>query len=211
MFLRFNYINNLIIPGADTRASTPLHIASSPGSPSEIYLHIEGNIFEGHDDQTADNRLFIDRRVFDGQTRVRVVDRPYELPPVATHPAAALPGIVLPTVGASLPTRDAIDTRYIHDVITRDGRIIDTQTELGGWPELKTAPHAVDTDGDGMPDSWETRHAFDPRNPADGAQDADGDGYTNVEEYLNNTHPRAPLDYTKAENNVDTTHATPKL
>ena len=43
----------------------------------------------------------------------------------------------------------------------------------------------VDTDGDGMPDEWETRHGLDPQNPADGAADANKDGYTNVEDYLN--------------------------
>ncbi|MFK7999980.1 MAG: hypothetical protein AB8H86_10295 [Polyangiales bacterium] len=44
-------------------------------------------------------------------------------------------------------------------------------------------PYA-DTDGDGMPDAWESANGFDP-DVDDGAGDADDDGYTNLEEFLN--------------------------
>ena len=42
----------------------------------------------------------------------------------------------------------------------------------------------VDTDHDGIPDTWEKAHGLDPNNPADGAVIA-ANGYTNVENYLN--------------------------
>jgi len=58
---------------------------------------------------------------------------------------------------------------------------------------------AVDRDGDGMPDSWETAHGFDPDNPADGALDADSDGLTNLQEYLAGTDPRDALSYLKVD------------
>jgi hypothetical protein len=51
---------------------------------------------------------------------------------------------------------------------------------------------AQDTDGDGMPDVWETAHGFNPFDPSDAAQDADGDGKSNLEEYLAGTDPRNP-------------------
>lgn len=47
----------------------------------------------------------------------------------------------------------------------------------------------VDTDGDGMPDDWETQYGFNPANPADASQDADGDGATNLQEYQAGTNP----------------------
>jgi hypothetical protein len=47
----------------------------------------------------------------------------------------------------------------------------------------------VDTDGDGMPDGWETQFGLDPNNPNDTNADADGDGVTNLQEYLAGTHP----------------------
>jgi len=62
---------------------------------------------------------------------------------------------------------------------------------------LQTRADLPDTDGDGMPDQWEVRNNFDPRNPADGGvmsaahrcvndgptNDADGDGLCNAFEY----------------------------
>ncbi len=48
----------------------------------------------------------------------------------------------------------------------------------------------LDTDGDGMPDSWETANGFDRFNPADAALDHDGDGLTNIQESQMGTDPR---------------------
>ena len=81
--------------------------------------------------------------------------------------------------------------------------ILETPADVGGWPEYKAAAIPADTDKDGMPDEWETKHGLNPKNAADAAEDADGDGYTNVEEYLNDTDPRRFVDYTRAENNVN--------
>jgi uncharacterized protein YkwD len=45
-----------------------------------------------------------------------------------------------------------------------------------------------DTDGDGMPDSWETANGLNPL-VNDAAQDKDGDGATNLQEYRAGTNP----------------------
>ncbi|HET6162537.1 MAG TPA: pectate lyase, partial [Planctomycetota bacterium] len=66
-----------------------------------------------------------------------------------------------------------------------DGRIIDSPQQVGGWPEMKSAPAPADADSDGMPDAWESAHGLDPKDAADAAKDRDGDGYSNVEEWLN--------------------------
>ncbi|MEW6681845.1 MAG: FG-GAP-like repeat-containing protein, partial [Nitrospirota bacterium] len=55
---------------------------------------------------------------------------------------------------------------------------------------------SVDTDGDGLPDSWEIQYGLNPNdatgsNGADG--DPDGDGLTNLQEYQGGTDPTALL------------------
>ncbi|MDQ5979450.1 MAG: Polysaccharide lyase, partial [Verrucomicrobiota bacterium] len=75
--------------------------------------------------------------------------------------------------------------------------------EVGGWPDYAGTPY-VDTDGDGLPDTWETAHGLNPNDPADASSDLNGDGYTNIEDFLNGLDPRAPKqDWTDLKNNED--------
>jgi hypothetical protein len=77
--------------------------------------------------------------------------------------------------------------RIVEEVTSGKGHILNSQAEVGGWPDLQSGAVPRDSDGDGMPDDWERRHGLNPDNPADGAQDGNGDGSTNVEEYLNDS------------------------
>lgn len=109
---------------------------------------------------------------------------PISFPAVTRDPAPRAYEKVLAGAGASL-RRDSVDARIVDSVRTGTGRLIDSQGEVGGWPELAAGTPWVDGDGDGMPDAWEARHRLDPRDPADGHADRDGDGYTELEEWLN--------------------------
>ncbi|MEO2006493.1 MAG: hypothetical protein ABGY41_20620 [Candidatus Poribacteria bacterium] len=75
-----------------------------------------------------------------------------------------------------------------------------TTSDVGGWPELRTAP--APTDGDGMSEDWEGRYGFGPNDASDGSTDKDGAGYTDVEECLNGTDPTEFVDYMRPENNI---------
>lgn len=50
-----------------------------------------------------------------------------------------------------------------------------------------------DSDGDGLPDDWETDNGLDPQDPSDGTDDDDDDGATNFEEYRAGTNPQDAL------------------
>ena len=54
---------------------------------------------------------------------------------------------------------------------------------------VRNAMPFEDTDGDGMPDVWETAYGLDPDDDTDAAGDLDSDGLTNLEEYGNGTNP----------------------
>ena len=98
-------------------------------------------------------------------------------------PVSKLTDKVLATVGASKPSRDAVDLRIVGSVRDKTGYPVNTS---GPWPDLATGAPAAppDSDHDGMPDAWETAHGLNPSDPADGAATATN-GYTHVENYLN--------------------------
>ena len=174
-----NYVGNYIRPGPSSRAQAPITV----GDKSELQFFVEGNIFEGNAALTQDNTRFFQPEQF--RSQVRTVGRAFAAPAVSTVPADQVLERVLASVGASLPVRDAADLRLVEHVRNRQGKLIDSQAEVGGWPVLKSGSPARDSDADGMPDEWETRNGLNPRNAADGAADANSDGYTNLEEYLN--------------------------
>lgn len=55
-----------------------------------------------------------------------------------------------------------------------------------------TAASGTDSDGDGMPNDWETANELDPEDPTDAPLDADGDGLSNYQEFLAGTDPQDP-------------------
>lgn len=188
-----NLINNYFKPGPETDTAA-LPIAMKTLVPKKAHGYMAGNVFEGRDDFTRDNYAAVDFTRWLGQGKYRYdgtlddwrVAQPFEIGDYApeTQSAAEAYELVLARAGAAL-RRDAVDLRVVEHVRNGQGRLIDSQDEVGGWPALNTAPAPVDTDRDGMPDAWETSRRLDPDCASDGNDDRDRDGYTNLEEYLN--------------------------
>jgi pectate lyase len=224
-----NVINNYYKPGPatnDDMSSTIARIEErdmySPGrrfEPGNWFpnagkrpgkWYVAGNYFDGSPAVTADNWQGMKSEGRESANESARVLTPFEAWPVKQQTAQEAFDTVLKLAGATLPKRDAVDTRVTEMVrtgktITKNGIVADPK-EVGGYPEYKFDPATVpvDTDDDGMNDEWEKAHGLDANSAADGSVDTDNDGYTNVEEYLNGTDPQQKIDYTNLGNNIDT-------
>jgi beta-xylosidase/pectate lyase len=187
--LSVNYVNNYIRPGPNSNRSRGIIVFTDT---AEASYFVEGNVVEGRDDWTADNTKLFDRVERDGKRLVSVAATPFEAPPVTTTGARQALADVAAGVGATLPRRDAVDARIVQSIERRGGTVIDSQVEVGGWPEYRTGQAPMDLDRDGMPDGWERSRGLNPLSPSDASRLATPGGYTNIEVYLNELAARRP-------------------
>ena len=144
----------------------------------------------------------------DGVDCIRIkVDGPCPIGDITTHSAEVTYDKVISYAGASL-YRDAVDARYIEE--TKDGVVTYTGTKTGikgivdvindpegeqndkcpSFPTLASETRSADfdTDGDGMPDEWETANGLNPNDASDAKTitlDNVKGWYTNLEVYMN--------------------------
>ncbi len=186
--LMMNYVGNWLRPLAYSKLKT---VAFSPGGLGQK-LYLDGNFYSGSPEGTRDNWLLI--KPPDGSTAAQArqalrAEHPFPTCTVTTESAEDAYQRILKHAGAVLPARDAVDRRLIEDVRLGQGRVINSQTDVGGWPELASAAPPTDSDADGMPDEWEQKFGLNPNVADSSAHDTDGDGYPDVEEFLNGTNP----------------------
>lgn len=168
--------------------------------------YVSGNVNAKYSEVTSDNWTYgmynqisnssVDNTFTETTRDTMRIERPIAYGYVTTHTAQKAYEMVTRYAGASLH-RDSHDLYITEDVKTgtakysgagQEGKgFINSQDDAGGWPELATAEAPADTDGDGMPDEWETRYGLDPNNAADGSVcSLDEKGYyTNLEIYCN--------------------------
>jgi hypothetical protein len=180
---RYNMVNNYYKPGPATKHKHPWMV--NPSSPYGQFF-IAGNTLQGNTEATVDNWKAIKAEHPDSAR----VTRAFDVTAVQIQPVDQAFELVLHKAGASY-RRDAVDQRVVQEV--REGKapngakkngIIDSQDEVGGWPELKSSPAPQDADADGMPDAWETQHKLNPQDAADAMLPAPGSHYVNLEVYL---------------------------
>ncbi|WJS93812.1 pectinesterase family protein [Flavobacterium johnsoniae] len=209
--MNVNLVNNYWKPGPGTSNSTKERILSTGRSldtTSPLYgiwgkYFVDGNYVVGSERATQDNWTYGVYSQFHGsQLPVSDADKaalkisaPHAFGEITTHSATKAYELVLENAGSNL-YRDAVDKRAVDD--TRSGTAsimnggngstngyIDTPSATGGWPVLPSGEAPVDTDGDGMPDKWETEKGLNPASSADGNLKTIDGRYTNVEVYIN--------------------------
>ena len=114
---------------------------------------------------------------------------------------------IVDSVGPSLPARDEVD-KYLIDELTSYGKLgstdgISDETTLphGGTGTLYTGTKPKDSDGDGMPDEWETANGLNPQK--DDAMTIAANGYANIENYVFSIDRAYP--YVKNPSNLQVT------
>ncbi|MDE7418774.1 MAG: fibronectin type III domain-containing protein [Muribaculaceae bacterium] len=183
---------NYWITGPWKQAAYPL-----VGGNSNFKYFAEGNWYDSNIDGVLDGHEMSDEEYAkSGGARVNTTDdlvsrgAPKGVPEIAgrmTAPEAL--EYVLAYGGASLPVRDEVD-QYLIDELSSFGSFGTT----GGITTEKALPHKgtgklfggykpLDSDGDGIPDEWETANGLDPQDAKDAAAIAEN-GYANIENYV---------------------------
>ncbi|WP_308991063.1 pectate lyase [Mariniflexile litorale] len=206
--MNVNITNSYYKPGpVTTKTQRIASLDKNKVSGTEVYdiwgkFYIHGNYVEGSTQTTGDNWSYGVFNQFhssygtvseEDKTAMRLVEPLSINNNVNTHTALVAYDKVLAYGGASLK-RDAIDLRITEEVKTKtytyEGSngstkgIIDSQGDVGGWPELKSEAAPVDTSGDGMPDAWKESKKLKVADNNPNGNDL-STGYDNIEVYIN--------------------------
>ena len=132
-FLEMNYVGNVVQPLGYAR--DPECAFNVGGTNARIYAAGNARLAEGKRQPVADEGLCASRGVAQDEIgRTVRVDVPFPAPAVTPTPAESLKAALLADVGATRPARDAVDARILGLVERGEGRLIDSQAEVGGWP-----------------------------------------------------------------------------
>jgi hypothetical protein len=177
-----NLINNLHIPGNDSRNSRyPILLKDN------VKVYAKGNVNNFREDNSLPEIYAIGARKapFNSMANpANLTNQPFDYPLADTNlvqPEKLLPMV---TNSAGAFKKDEVDLRIVSDIKNGTGHIIDSPSEVGGYPSLAKGLPYTDTDQDGMSDDWERDHNLDPNDPDDGKADFNEDGFTNLEDFL---------------------------
>lgn len=202
--MNVNIINNYYKPGSASLNKKRIAAIDKNQKPdTEVYniwgkYYISGNISEGNPEVTADNW---ENGVFNQMKSYNLtkadknsikINQPHDIQNnVKTDLPKDAYEKILQIGGASF-VRDKVDLRVLKDIkngtFTYQGSlgskngIIDSQKDVGGFPELKMGKVSVDSDNDGMPDEWEIRHHLNPNKYDANGRDLNKN-YDNIEVY----------------------------
>ncbi|MDR2937865.1 MAG: polysaccharide lyase [Prevotellaceae bacterium] len=234
----YNVMNNYFKPGPVTKAAEPIGYrvfrANGRGKTAG-WVYVGGNIVEGNKAVSEDNWNggVQDNHLAEDLAFMRAKEPLPITNPVTITSAEKAYEFVLANAGATLPTRDVVDSRIIRQVKTNKIEWVEVDNsalqesmkvvrmnrrlpadsykmgiiydirQVGGLPAYKGKSYA-DADKDGMPDAWEKKYNLNPNDASDANGDLSGDGYTNIEKYINGIDPNKKVDWKNPKNNHDT-------
>jgi pectinesterase len=179
----YNIVNNYFKSGPATTSSKLDRIVS----PSEPYgsFYVDGNYMNGFENITKNN--WDGGIQCDNPEATKLTSENNIFNNIETFSALEAYNQVLENAGASF-SRDTVDARIIRNVkegsVSYKNGIIDSQEDVGGWPVLKSKLAEVDSDKDGIPDTWETENNLDSETYDANLYNLDK-VYTNIEVYSN--------------------------
>ena len=199
--MNVNIVNNYYKPGP----------ATPSGSKRNRIVSIDKNKNEGTEVYNIWGKFFVDGNVIEGSYgTVPQADidglrltAPHPINDnVTTHTGEKALKLVLLHAGSSLK-RDEVDLRILDNVTNNSysfegslgstNGIIDSQADVGGWPELAAGTPVIDSDKDGIPDVWEKSNELDSNLATDAAKIKPGTPYSYLEIYLNSLIKDFPL------------------
>jgi len=177
-------VGNYFIPGPETNGGT----LDSPTA--SYHLYAAGNYYDSDKDGLLGGRLLGQGDYGSVTWQAAASDR---FPHVTERTAREAYDHIVARAGASL-FRDEVDKYVIAELTSlgKKGATISDEAALGLANTVGAIPSGsalLDSDRDGMPDSWENARALSPQDPEDRNGDRDGDRFTNLEEYLNGLAP----------------------
>ncbi|WP_326982300.1 pectate lyase [Chryseobacterium sp. MYb264] len=205
--MNVNIVNNYYKPGPATMTRQRIVAIDKNEKPeTEVYniwgkYYINGNVIEGNPEISKDNwtqgvfaQMKPSYNLTDKDKNLIKINQPHDIQNnIKTDAPKEAYNKILQIGGASL-VRDAVDLHVLKDVkngsFTYNGSkgssngIIDSQKDVGGFPDLKQGKPLLDSDNDGMPDEWEIKHKLNPKVANANGRDLDKN-YDNIEVYFN--------------------------
>ncbi|KPM39535.1 putative pectate lyase C [Neonectria ditissima] len=173
-----NIVGNYFISGPDTSAT-----ALTRGN-ANFHAYVKDNFYDSDRDGTLDGTaLCVSTTCY---SDMDIVTTPFAYSaPATVYTAAKALDVVLGSVGNS-KTRDTVDAALVEQVKSygKKGGQISDEADFGGVGVIAGGTALVDSDGDGIPDAWETKNGLNPNDKSDGMAIA-SNGYANLENYVN--------------------------
>ncbi|OQP53619.1 LamG-like jellyroll fold domain-containing protein [Niastella populi] len=212
-----NIINNYFMGGPLTPPTKTTPFSRGTGT---FYLYGSGNYFDNNQNGISDGApVPYDTIGYPGIAPDGFKTQPFPYPQAnPAFTAAQAYAWVIDSVGASYPRRDQVDSLLAEEVRSRGtkGYYVYRESDLpftnGGVGTVFNAPAPLDSDNDGMPDSWEDAHGLNRNNAQDAvAYNATYPQYLNIEVYINTLTATPPADFIKPPTNVTLTASTFEL